>query len=165
MSVCCECCVLSGRDLCDELITRPEESYRVCSVIVCELETSWMRPWPTGGCRTKSKQTKKYPMSNWSGASDVQVRSPCLRDFLQVFIPCCWHFPRLPSTFIRTTWHLKETYIERRSTRSRSVENWLCNRLLTCRKTNKRIITSLSGDTVSYRNHNTVVSLFMSPSL
>ena len=22
--VCCKCCVLSGRDLCDELITRPE---------------------------------------------------------------------------------------------------------------------------------------------
>jgi hypothetical protein len=29
MSVCCECCVLSGRGLCDELITRPEESYRL----------------------------------------------------------------------------------------------------------------------------------------
>ena len=26
ISVCCECCVLSGRGLCDELITRPEES-------------------------------------------------------------------------------------------------------------------------------------------
>ena len=23
----CECCVLSGRVLCDELVTRPEESY------------------------------------------------------------------------------------------------------------------------------------------
>jgi len=28
-SVCCECCVLLGRDLCDGLITRPEESYRL----------------------------------------------------------------------------------------------------------------------------------------
>ena len=28
-SVCCECCVLSGRGLCDRPITRPEESYRV----------------------------------------------------------------------------------------------------------------------------------------
>jgi len=28
-SVCCECCVLSGRGLCDGLITRPEESYRL----------------------------------------------------------------------------------------------------------------------------------------
>ena len=27
--VCCECCVLSGRGLCDELITRPEEFYRL----------------------------------------------------------------------------------------------------------------------------------------
>ena len=26
MDVYCECCVLSGRGLCDELITRPEES-------------------------------------------------------------------------------------------------------------------------------------------
>jgi hypothetical protein len=29
MSVCCECCVLSGRGLCDELITCPEKSYTV----------------------------------------------------------------------------------------------------------------------------------------
>jgi len=29
MSVCCECCVLSGIGLCAGLITRPEESYRV----------------------------------------------------------------------------------------------------------------------------------------
>jgi len=26
--------VLSGRGLCDELITRPEESYRLCCVVV-----------------------------------------------------------------------------------------------------------------------------------
>jgi hypothetical protein len=29
MSVCCECCMLSGRGLCDGLITRPEEFYKV----------------------------------------------------------------------------------------------------------------------------------------
>jgi hypothetical protein len=37
MSVCCDCCVLSGRGLCVGPITRPEESYRewcVLSVIV-----------------------------------------------------------------------------------------------------------------------------------
>jgi len=33
---------LSGRGLCDELITRPEESYRLCCVVVCDLETSRM---------------------------------------------------------------------------------------------------------------------------
>jgi hypothetical protein len=38
MFVCCECCVLSDRSLCDELITRPEESYRLRCVVVCDLE-------------------------------------------------------------------------------------------------------------------------------
>jgi len=33
---------LSGRGLCDELIIRPEESYRLCCVVVCDLETSRM---------------------------------------------------------------------------------------------------------------------------
>ena len=40
MSVCCECCVLSGRDLCDEMISRPEESYGLWIVVVCDLETT-----------------------------------------------------------------------------------------------------------------------------
>ena len=41
------CCVCSG--LCDELITRSGESYRLClyvCLIVCDLETSKMR-WPS----------------------------------------------------------------------------------------------------------------------
>jgi len=42
--------VLSGRGLCDKLITRPEESYRLWCVVVCDLETSWRRRLrPTGG--------------------------------------------------------------------------------------------------------------------
>jgi hypothetical protein len=56
--VCCECCVLSGRGLCEELITCPEESHRLWCVVVCDLETLWMRrPWPTGGCRAKNQPT------------------------------------------------------------------------------------------------------------
>ena len=43
MFVCCECCVLPDRVLCDGLITRPEESYRLWRVVVCDLETSKMR--------------------------------------------------------------------------------------------------------------------------
>jgi len=31
---------LSGRGLCDGLITRPEESYRLWRVVVCDQETS-----------------------------------------------------------------------------------------------------------------------------
>ena len=38
MFVCCECCV-SGRGLCDELIIRSEESYRLWRVVVCDQET------------------------------------------------------------------------------------------------------------------------------
>jgi hypothetical protein len=36
-------CVLSGRGLCDGLITRPEEFYRLWCVLVCDNETSGMR--------------------------------------------------------------------------------------------------------------------------
>jgi len=39
MFVCCECCVLSGRGLCDGLITRTEESYRLWRVVLCDQET------------------------------------------------------------------------------------------------------------------------------
>jgi hypothetical protein len=56
MSASCECCESSGRGLCDELITRPEESYRQPCVVVCGQETSWMRrPWPVLGSSTKIK--------------------------------------------------------------------------------------------------------------
>jgi len=55
--VCCDCCVLWGKGLCDELITRPEESYRMLGVVVCDLETSTMRrPWTTLGCSATAKK-------------------------------------------------------------------------------------------------------------
>jgi hypothetical protein len=60
MDVCLLCCVLSGRGLCDELITRPEESYRLWCVVVWDLETSWMRrPVPNGGSRNPLPPPKK----------------------------------------------------------------------------------------------------------
>ena len=61
MFVCCECCVMSGRGLCDELITRPEESYRLWCVVVCDLETSRMRrTWPALG---RSVTKRKWIMN------------------------------------------------------------------------------------------------------
>ena len=61
MFVCCECCVLSGRGLCDKLITRPEESYRLWCVAVCDLETSrMMRPWPAFGRSVTEKKIYIY---------------------------------------------------------------------------------------------------------
>ena len=43
--------MLSGRGVCDGLITHPEESYRL-SYVVCHQETSSRRrkPWPALGC-------------------------------------------------------------------------------------------------------------------
>jgi hypothetical protein len=49
MSVCCECCVLSGRGLCDGLITRPEEPYRLwCVWCVIVKPRKWGGPGPLG---------------------------------------------------------------------------------------------------------------------
>jgi len=56
MFVCCECCVLSGRGLCDELITRPEESYRLWCFVVCDL-----KPCELGG-----------PGPRWAAAPQVK---------------------------------------------------------------------------------------------
>jgi hypothetical protein len=49
--------VLSGRGLCDGLITRREEPCRVCvGLSGCDGEaSSMMRPGPLGGCRTIRK--------------------------------------------------------------------------------------------------------------
>jgi hypothetical protein len=49
-------CVLSGRGLCDGLIARPEESYRVWCVSECDIETSTTRqPRPDLGCCATGK--------------------------------------------------------------------------------------------------------------
>ena len=99
MDVCCECCVFSGRRLCDELITRTRESYQPWCVVVCDLETSIMRrPWPTGDCRTKNKQT--FFLNNQPDAQIIQFYSvikfytfrasslPIIRSFLlYVWLP------------------------------------------------------------------------------
>jgi hypothetical protein len=66
MSVCCECCVLSGRGLCDELITRPGEFYRLWRVVVCDQETSWMRrPWPALDHSATRNNNKIIPVGGW----------------------------------------------------------------------------------------------------
>jgi hypothetical protein len=47
------------RSLCDELITRTEESYRLWCFVVCDLETSWMRRAKPSGCCRPLKQTNQ----------------------------------------------------------------------------------------------------------
>jgi hypothetical protein len=59
MFFCCECCVLSGKVLRDGLITRPEESHRLCCVVACDLETLKMtRAWLAFGRSATGKQFK-----------------------------------------------------------------------------------------------------------
>jgi hypothetical protein len=62
MFVCCECCVLSDRSLGDELITRPEESYRLWYVVVCDLENLVNEGAMThvGSLSHKKKKTNIY---------------------------------------------------------------------------------------------------------
>jgi hypothetical protein len=59
MSVCCECCVLLGRGLCDGLVTRPEESYRLWRVYQCDRETSAKRGGPGPYIEMSSHRKKK----------------------------------------------------------------------------------------------------------
>jgi hypothetical protein len=68
MSVSCECCVLSGRrGLCDELIPRPEESYRLwCVSTVCDHETSTKREEAQAHIGLSSHTNKKIASFNKS---------------------------------------------------------------------------------------------------
>ena len=54
MSVCCECCVLSGGGLCDGLITGPEESYG-CGASFCVIYEG----------RTESHKQLFFLHANW----------------------------------------------------------------------------------------------------
>jgi len=63
--VCYECCVLSGRGLCDELIPRPEESYRLWCVVVCDLETLWIWMVLAHAGLSRQKQTNRAQVQKW----------------------------------------------------------------------------------------------------
>jgi len=90
MDVCCECCVLSGRGLCDGLITRPEESCRLWRVVVCEQETSKTRKlkpatglWKiqpqwvvTTGKQTNKQQNCKIVHWNGHGMTHMRFSAP-----------------------------------------------------------------------------------------
>ena len=72
-----ECCVLLGRGLFDELITRPEKSHLLWRVVVCDLETSGMRrPRPALG-RSVTGERKKFRFHN---SEDSVTISPCVNE-------------------------------------------------------------------------------------
>ena len=80
MFVCCECCVLSGRGLYDELITHPEPSYRLWRIAFCDLETSGMRRQTSLNC----DWVANWSVIRWTGSPrwrgprhvSLQVRLP-----------------------------------------------------------------------------------------
>jgi hypothetical protein len=66
MSVCCECCVLSGRGLCDGLVTRPEESYRMWCVWVWSWSLEkWGGLGPPKGFWAIEKKIMARLIFNW----------------------------------------------------------------------------------------------------
>ena len=92
MFVCCECCVLSGRGLCDELITRREESYRLLYVIVCDLERM-RKLWPALGRRATEK--KSLDLNAECGCFSVfrQRKAPYLVEPLERALLSHWTGP------------------------------------------------------------------------
>ena len=86
MSVCCECCVLSGRGLCDELITRPEESYRLWCLVVCDLENLKNEEAMT---RVGSQRHKKKL------SAEIYLNNSDTRDFLCSHLQNCIRKGRL----------------------------------------------------------------------
>jgi hypothetical protein len=58
--VSCECCVLSGRGLCVELITHPEGLYRVWCIQWVLAKPRKGRPWPRIGPKRHREEKKKY---------------------------------------------------------------------------------------------------------
>jgi len=74
---CYEYCTLS--DLCVELITRPEESYRMWYIVVCDPETSGMRRlWPMLGRSTKAAGEHRYYMGITLWVGEVKLKSQIL---------------------------------------------------------------------------------------
>ena len=104
MSVCRECCVLSSRGLCGELITRPEESCRLWCIVVCDLETSRMRrSWPALDRST----TRKKNYRNFSLLNLIRLEIISIITFKNYILICRLHclmkheFTSQPTKYIK----------------------------------------------------------------
>jgi hypothetical protein len=89
MFVCCECCVLSGRGLCDELITRPDESYRLRRCVWSRnlVNEEALAHW---GLSRQNKQTnKRYYMTGVRYGGRVPISGTSLGFFAS---PACFEW-------------------------------------------------------------------------
>jgi hypothetical protein len=88
--------VLSGRGIYDELVTRPEESYRLWCVVVCDLEISERgAPGPLGGCCPPKK--KIVTITVYMTHETFLLRCPGFRKSLQANTRLLYRF--LPNPF------------------------------------------------------------------
>ena len=91
MSVSCDCCVLSGRGLCVGPIIRPEESYRLCCVVVCDRQTSIMRTvWPGWGCWVMGRNCRRELVC--CNVDCFSVSSVSLKEYLVARLTVCGCF-------------------------------------------------------------------------
>ena len=80
-SVSCECCVLSVRGLCDQPITRPEESYQVWCVSEYDHEAPTVRrPWLIGAVDPSNAMRNTLTTCSWPSANkQPHLTGPFLR--------------------------------------------------------------------------------------
>jgi len=82
MFFCCDFCVLSGRGLCDELITCLEESYRLWCVVVCDLdnlvnEEAMTRVGSQRHRKKNKEQNRRAPSRNTSTYMTTRRHNTC----------------------------------------------------------------------------------------
>jgi hypothetical protein len=71
--------VLSGRGLCDGLITRPEESFRLWCFLVCDLGTFRMRRLKLVGCLIEEEEgIRRHHLWNVFGMCPVRIQARTL---------------------------------------------------------------------------------------
>jgi hypothetical protein len=83
--VCCECWVLSGRGLCDGLVTRPEESYWLWRVVVCDQGTS-----KNEEAKVRYRAVKIHPQ--WAVTPGKQTDYKICHDCKRNGVPLSVHF-------------------------------------------------------------------------
>jgi hypothetical protein len=84
--------VLSGRGLCEGLITRPEESYQLWCVLVCYLGTSRMRRLKLAkGCKCRIKEEEEEHISAIND-KNVGIKDNILKTTLSKRFNCCCRF-------------------------------------------------------------------------
>ena len=121
MSVACECCVLSDRSLCDGLITRPEESYRVWCDRKYNTSQYNTSKYNKSQYNTSQYNTSQYNMSQYntsqytSNTSQYNFKTDYrMNEWLpDIQIASAWRRVMFRSLFLPRLWfcHISSTYL------------------------------------------------------